>query len=254
MKLIELSKVTNRLNEVDFYPIPRAVLCLALLLIPIVLINEQIVSSLYLNIVIMYTSIIVLGFIIGGQQLLNYFKKVDHSWGKTLKLAIFMYIANMLLTLLGILFVGSNPQGIAGKEDNILQFVKNISLLPFIGLGEEMFRLLAFLGFFSLLLGNLYIRFIIASLLTSAIFGLMHTFDYPFTAFLPLFLGAIPVIVLTIYYKSIVPAIIQHMILDGLSFLAHLEQIGESLAGLIIILAVIIWFFRRKIFKSNEAP
>ncbi|WP_088105981.1 CPBP family glutamic-type intramembrane protease [Halalkalibacter urbisdiaboli] len=252
MKLFDMSLLTKRLELVGSFSTPRAILSLATVFIPITLINEQFLSSVYLQILIMYSSITILGFLIGGQDLLNYLQKVNYSWKKTFKIAIIIYVANMILTYLGILLVGSDPQGIAGKEDSIYVFFKNLSLLPFIGFGEEIFRLLTFLGFFSLLLGNIYVRFITASVLTSCLFGLMHTFDYPLATFLPLALGAIPVIVLTIYYKSVLPAIIQHLLLDGLSFLAHLEQIGEWLAGTIILFAVFIWIFRKYFIKSKD--
>lgn len=163
-----------------------------------------------------------------------------------------MIVLSMLFSMLGFWITGPNPQGLQGVTYDLRKYSLNPSMLPFIGFGEEILTFVVFFGLFTLIQGNRLFKLAIAIVMTAFIFGLLHVFNSPFLARIPIALGGIPILFLVIYYRSIVPTIIEYMLWDGINFLGHFEQIGLYMLHLLVYMGVVFIFIFRDMFTKKR--
>jgi hypothetical protein len=153
------------------------------------------------------------------------------------------------------LFGVTDPQGLENVIFTYKQYIESLIRLPFTAIGEEFFKLLIFLSFFGLLPSvSRHIRIFMAVLLAAFVFGHLHIFGYELTAGVPIMFGAIAGFYLALYYRSIIPLIIEHFIADLFAYTAH-TQIGE-LFEMFLVLAFLVtwlvWSFRDSIKKKDK--
>jgi membrane protease YdiL (CAAX protease family) len=216
------SLLRKRIKYLEEVSLTKAVLFLAIVPLTIILLNTDIPKNPYIDAIVDYVIMILFALMIGRRELQL---KPMGSIRETLGLSIKIMAASALLTWLGVEIIGSdNPQGLDGVVYTTEQYLKMNSLLPLIGMGEEFLIVLTFMGVFSLLTGARMGKFLSAILISSLVFGFLHAFYSPFTAILALGLGHIPFIFATIYYRSILPAIIAHIAWDGMSFFGHYNE------------------------------
>jgi membrane protease YdiL (CAAX protease family) len=216
------SSLRKRIKYLQEVSVTKAVLFLAIVPLTIILLNTDFPKNGYIDAILDYVIMIMYSLIVGRHELLL---KSMGSTKKTLGLSIKIMGFSAVLTWLGIKIIGSdNPQGLDGVVYTTQQYLKMDSLLPLIGFGEEFLIVLTFMGLFSLLTGGRISKFLFSLLLASLVFGFLHAFYSPFTAILALGLGHIPFIFATIYYRSILPAVIAHIGWDGFSFFAHYNE------------------------------
>jgi membrane protease YdiL (CAAX protease family) len=214
-----LRKSIKHLEEVS---VTKAVLFLSIIPLTIVLLNTNFTKSNYLDSILAYVIMIIYSLIIGRRQLQL---RSMGSIKKTLGLSLKIMAASVILGWIGVKIVGSNnPQGLTGVVYTTEQYIKLNSLLPLIGFAEEFLIVLTFMGLFSLLTGGRLTKFLFSLFLASLVFGFLHAFHSPFTAVLAIGLGHIPYIFATIYYRSIMPAIIAHIAWDGMNFFGHYNE------------------------------
>lgn len=214
-----------------------------LLIVPIMIVvfNENVIQNPYLDTIADYCIIIGFSLLFCRAQVFSFFRLVNGSYKETINAVILIFIWSNLATIVGAWFVGPDPQGVQNVTYNTVSFLKNCSLLPLIGFGEEFLKLLVFFGFFSLLPGGRSFRFICSLLIASSIFGFLHAFHYPIAASIPIALGAIPTVFLTIYFKSLWPAIIEHSVWDGLHFLSHYNAVDKAFSSFLVIVVMLLY-------------
>ena len=214
-----------------------------LLQIPVVviLLNTKIFTESKFDFLNLF--LILFGLIIGWQNINPYLIRVENSWSKTFKKGFFLYLYEMLFAGIVILITGnSNPMGIANTTISISTYLHTQLLLPpIVAFSEEFFKFLIFLAFISLIKLPKNIPIIISIILSSFIFGYMHVFHHTLTAGLPLAFSAIPSFIFLIKYKSIIPLIIAHFVLDTLAFISHIEIIGKNISGIIFSTIFLVW-------------
>jgi hypothetical protein len=121
--------------------------------------------------------------------------------------------------------------------------------LPFVAVGEEFLKLLIFISFY-LLLSQFsgLTRVFLAIFLASFIFGHMHIFGYILTAGVPIMIGAIPTFYFILYYRSILPLILEHFFFDFYSFSLRTEfQVLFQIGSVCLIL---IWVSGNSLLKE----
>ncbi|WP_141527879.1 CPBP family intramembrane glutamic endopeptidase [Priestia megaterium] len=210
--------------------------------------SQRFVSTQYAYNLLVQFTILFVTLILINKDLFLYLEIPENSITKTLTLSISICFSALMLKGIGLLIVGTkNPQGLAGTTLGKQEYLDSLTILPIIGIGEELLKLVIFLGLFSLIPGNKLVRFYGALLLVSFFFGFLHSFGYPITAVIPIFLGAIPTIFVTIYYKSVIPAILEHIFWDGFSFTYHYNN--NSIAYVMMILMLLFFI---KIFKDKN--
>lgn len=221
------------------YPAVKATIYF--LLIPLVIISlmESFYQALYLTLMC-----ILIGYQdIRGYVVFNQFKFVQLVRISVILLivsAVFSIIVLRIMSYFGI----DDPQGIRDSVLSNEEYYIALVELPFIAIGEEFFKFLIFISFFILLSQfSKYTKLIIAVLLASFVFGHLHIIGYELTVGLPLMIGAIPGFIFMIYYRSLLPLIIEHFIFDFLSFTIHSQY--EYVTYLLII-ALVIFLFMSK--------
>jgi hypothetical protein len=243
------SSLRKNIKHLEEVSITKAVLFLSIVPLTIVLLNTNFTRSNYLDSIIAYVIMMIYSLIIGRHQLqLKPMGAIKETFGISFKIIA----ASMILGWIGIKIVGTdNPQGLAGVVYTTEEYLKLNSLLPFIGFAEEFLIVLTFMGLFSLLNGGRITKFLYSLLLASLIFGFLHAFHSPFSAVLVIGLGHIPYIFATVYYRSIIPAIIAHIEWDGMNFFGHYN---ENLYYLIISSVIIIYFLLTSFSKKKTIP
>jgi membrane protease YdiL (CAAX protease family) len=238
-----LSKKIKYLEEVS---LAKAVLFFAIVPITIIMLNIDIFKNPYVDTILDYTVLIIYPLVVGRREL---FLKRMGPLKKTLIASFKILAASAILKWVGVEIIGSdNPQGLDGVVYTTEQYLKSNSLLPLIGFGEEFLCVLTFIGLFSLMSGGRLLKFLFSLLTASLIFGLLHAFNSPFTAVLAIGLGHIPHIFATFYYRSIIPAVIAHIVWDGMSFFG---LYNENLYYAIISVLMIVYFIYTLIPKKK---
>lgn len=156
---------------------------------------------------------------IGYKYLETYISKVNGKIISTIEATIFIMMASDLLAIIGFLIIGTNdPQQlrnitITGISYNLVG--KYILEYIFVGIGEELlcFYILMILLF---IIPSKY-KIIIGIVMTSLIFGLLHSINWPIISVIPIALSHIPLIYSYIKLKTLIPAMICHMISDILA-------------------------------------
>ncbi|MBC9786277.1 CPBP family intramembrane metalloprotease [Heliobacterium chlorum] len=183
---------------------------------------------------------------------------VRESWKNMFQIALAILITSNVLAGLSllVLFILSLTLSLLGFDSDAVSltpfivkrtplevFIQyNLLLLPFIAIGEELMKVIIFLGIASLLpLPNNY-RTPVAVVLAALIFGLFHAIHYSLAYTIPVFVGAIPYFVFFLLFRSIIPLIIAHFIHDGIGFLFHLETVGFPLM-LLALITFLTWMF-----------
>lgn len=243
------SSVTKNIKYLEEVSLTKAVLFFAIVPITIILLNVDVVKNPYVDTILDYAVLIIYPLIVGRREL--FLKRMD-PMKKTLMVSLKIIAASALLGWIGVKIIGSdNPQGLDGVVYTTEQYLKMNSLLPMIGFGEEFLCVLTFIGLFSLMPGGRLIKFLISLIATSMIFGFLHGFHSPFTAILAIGLGHIPYIFATFYYRSIIPAIIAHILWDGLNFFGHYN---EDLYYAFFSILMIVYFVYILIPKKKAVP
>jgi membrane protease YdiL (CAAX protease family) len=216
------SSLLKKIKYLKEISLAKAVLFFAIVPITIILFNVDFLKNRYADTLLDYAVLIIYPLVVGRRELL--LKRMG-PMKKTLIVAFNILVASALLKWVGVEIVGSdNPQGLNGVVYTTEQYLKSNSLLPLIGFGEEFLCVLTFIGIFSLMSGGRLAKFLISLLATSLIFGFLHAFHSPFTSVLAIGLGHIPHIFATFYYRSIIPAVIAHIVWDGMSFFGHYNE------------------------------
>ncbi|AHA07731.1 hypothetical protein TU60_23110 [Bacillus toyonensis] len=239
----ESPSIYRLLNKFNYIPEPTSFpyqkSFLYFLLIPslIITLNTGIYTPILLTLVCL---------LIGYKDIHVFLDFKRYKPKKILKLSISLLIINFLFSLLVLemlnLFNINDPQGIRGMVYTNKEYLDKLLQLPFIAVGEEFYKLLIFISFFILLSQfSGHTRIFIAIVLASFMFGYMHVFSYKLTAGLPLMIGAIPTFYFMLYYRSILPLIIEHFLFDFLSFSLHTQYqdfLLTFLQGVLIIFCI----------------
>ncbi|MFQ6583335.1 CPBP family intramembrane glutamic endopeptidase [Priestia megaterium] len=242
--------IEKKVKYLREYSTLRSALFLGMFPLTIISIQElyRFVSTQYAYDILLQFIILFSSFILVNKELFPYLKPPDNSVIKTLAISSSIFVSSLVLKLIGSFFVGTaDPQGLAGTTLSKQEYFEHLMILPVIGIGEELLKLTIFLGLFSLLPGNKLVKFFGALLLVSFSFGFLHSFGYPITAVIPIFLGAIPTIFATIYYRSIIPAILEHIFWDGFTFTFQYNN-----NFMVFIMMILMIFFFVQIFRNKE--
>lgn len=198
----------------------------------------------------MYSILIAASLTLGFIDLSKYFIRVNGSTKQTLKVGCYLFIFEYGFTLVGLwicahIFGIIGPQGIATRKDTTSIFLQEVSLLPWITVGEEFFKILVFLGALACLTTTSpKLRIALAILISTLAFGYAHAFNYKLAVGFPIALSAIPSYIFLLKYKSIYPLIISHLIFDLSSFTMHWENNGELIIGLVPFSILVIFTYR----------
>ncbi|WP_088230739.1 CPBP family glutamic-type intramembrane protease [Bacillus cereus] len=242
-----LYRLLNKLNyipEPTRFPYQKSILYFLLIPSLIVTLNTGTYTPILLTLVCL---------LIGYKDIRIFLDIKRYKLRKLLKISLILLIINLLFSLLALkmlsLFNISDPQGIRGVIYTDKEYIDKLLHLPFIAVGEEFYKLLIFISFFILLSQfSGRTRIFIAIILASFMFGYMHVFSYKLTAGLPLMIGAIPTFYFMLYYRSILPLIIEHFLFDFFSFSLH-TQYQEFL--LIFLQGFFIIFCMWQVIKSS---
>lgn len=209
------------------------------LLIPgiIISLNENVYHPVFLTIACL---------LIGHKDIKPFVNLKQYKLLDLLKISGVTILFSLLFSVVGLkimaLFGVNDPQGLKGVIISNQEYINSLMKLPFIAVGEEFFKLLMFLTLFSLIsFGSRTARILIATLIAAFIFGHLHIFGYEITAGVPLMFGAIPTFYLMLYYRSILPLIIEHFFTDFYSFTGH-TVFGDLFVQISTIVFVIGWF------------
>lgn len=233
----------------DLNPVPYRKAVLYSLLIPalIISLNEKIYHPFYLTVICL---------LIGYKDNRPFVDIKQYKLMELLRMTGITFVVSALFSLAGLKLMSlwgvDDPQGLKHVVYSNEQYVDSIVRLPFTAIGEEFFKLLIFLAFFSLVsVGSKYFKIFVAALLASFMFGHMHVFNYELTAGVPIMLGAIPTFYLMLYYRSILPLIIEHFLFDLYSYTAHTVY-GDLFVHVCTVIFIFAWFgwmiksFRKK--------
>ncbi|KAA0795305.1 hypothetical protein EXW45_23775 [Bacillus wiedmannii] len=217
-----ICRLLNKLNYIPKptrFPHQKAILYFLLIPSLIITLNTGIYSPILLTLVCL---------LIGYKDIHVFVDIKRYKLKNLLRISIVLLILNLLFSLLALemlrLFNIHDPQGIRSVVYTNKEYIDNLLHLPFIAVGEEFYKLLIFISFF-ILLSQFpgHTRIFIAIVLASFMFGYMHVFNYKLTAGLPLMIGAIPTFYFMLYYRSILPLIIEHFLFDFFSFSLHTQ-------------------------------
>jgi membrane protease YdiL (CAAX protease family) len=238
-----LARNIKYLNELT---IMQAVLCLAIVPLTIIILNEDLLTNPFYDSILTYLIMILFALLVGNKQIVTFVNIPEQSIKKTLKLTFMIVILGALFHFIGILIVGDDPQQVADLKISSEKFIKYIILLPFIGIGEEFFKLTMFIGIYSLVTSGRISKFLLSIIVVSFTFGFLHAVHSPILASIPIGLGAIPALVITFYYRSIIPAILSHVLWDGMFFLFHFQPIARDILSLFISIGIFLYLFLSK--------
>ncbi|MDP4085768.1 MAG: CPBP family intramembrane metalloprotease [Bacillota bacterium] len=236
-----LNSLRKNIKYIEEVSIIRALLCLAILPLTIVLLNIDIFRNKYIETIVVYLIMITYSFVIGRKDLLL---KPTGTVKTNVKIVFYIVAASAVLKWLGASAIRSNnPQHLSGVVYTGKQYLQLNSLLPLIGLAEEFLCVLTFIGLYSLLTKGRLRKFVFSLIMTSMIFGFLHAFQSPLTAVLAIGLGHIPFIFATFYYRSILPAVIAHMVWDGMNFFGHYNQNMYFMFYSVLIIVYLVYLF-----------
>lgn len=230
-------KQVNSHPSLDSVPFRKVVLYSLLIPGMLISINEGVYHSIWLTLVCL---------LIGYKDIKPFVNLKQYKLMELLKISGITIIASLLFSVLGLkimsLFGVTDPQGLKDLVLTNEEYINKLEILPFIAVGEEFFKLLMFLALFSLItFGSKNIRILIATLIAAFIFGHLHVFSYEITAGIPIMIGAIPTFYLMLYYRSILPMIVEHFFMDFYSFTGH-TVFGNLFVQIVSIVFMICWF------------
>jgi membrane protease YdiL (CAAX protease family) len=147
----------------------------------------------------------------------------------------------MFFSLPGLLISGKDPQGLTNITTNFSSFI-HIGLLKyiFVGIGEELFNFYILLTLISFIRGKN--RLILSVLITCLIFGLLHGINWPILSAFFIAFGHIPYIYSYGKYKSLLPAMLAHVINNMLVAMTLIPGI-ESLVNFTIQITFFVFVF-----------
>ncbi len=200
-------------------------------------INEGVYHSIWLTLVCI---------LIGYKDIKPFVNLKQYKLMELLKISGVTIIVSLLFSVIGLkimsLFGVTDPQGIKNLVYSNEEYINKLEILPFIAIGEEFLKLLMFLALFNLItFGPRSSRILIATLMAAFIFGHLHIFSYELTAGIRIMIGAIPTFYLMLYYRSILPLIIEHFFMDFYSFTGH-TVFGDLFVQIVSIVLMICWF------------
>ncbi|MFD4706089.1 type II CAAX prenyl endopeptidase Rce1 family protein [Gottfriedia sp. NPDC058432] len=221
------------------FPIVKATLFFLLIPSMIIAINTNIYSPIVLTFVCL---------IIGYRDIGTFFNVKKYKFHKLMKISIILFMISAVFSVISVKIMSyfniSDPQGISELILTDKVYFKMLTTLPFVAVGEEFLKLLVFISFFLLLVQfSNNTRIFIAIILASFIFGHLHIFNYKLTAGIPLMIGAIPSFYFMLYYKSILPLIIEHFLFDFFSLTLH-TQYHEIVLVFLTSVGIIVMFWQ----------
>ncbi|WP_066301040.1 type II CAAX prenyl endopeptidase Rce1 family protein [Bacillus sp. FJAT-29937] len=230
-------KKVNSHPILDSIPFRRAVLYSLLIPGMLISINEGAYHAIWLTLVCL---------LIGYKDIKPFVNFKQYKLLELLKISGITIVVSLLFSIAGLkimsLFGVMDPQGLKDLVLTNEEYLNKLEILPFIAVGEEFFKLLMFLALFSLItVGTKNTRILIATLIAAFIFGHLHVFSYEFTAGIPIMFGVIPTFYLMLYYRSIIPLIIEHFFADFYSFTGH-TVFGDLFVQIVSIVFMICWF------------
>ncbi|MGO4350138.1 CPBP family intramembrane glutamic endopeptidase [Paenibacillus sp. MCAF9] len=237
----------------------RAFIYLALLPLLIVLIKTNFVDNRYIDNLLFYLSLILVCVLMGYKDISKYFSKPGNSTKATLKVSFALLFVEALFGFIivqigAFFFQVTDPQGISNITTPLDIYLKELTLLPFIAVGEEFYKVLILLGVISCLPNfSTRTKVIIAILIASLAFGYAHGINHKITAGLPIAISAIPSFIFLLKYKSIYPLIISHFFFDLLSFTAHWDGYGQAIVYLISF-SVYVYYMLKVVFRKQDKP
>jgi len=177
--------------------------------------------------------------IFGYRYVEPYISKVKNNVGDTLLTVILIIIAKSFLVGISFFLLNTNdPQGLSQHSNTFNHFIyKDFLDYIFVGIGEELFNFYILLTLISFIKGKY--KFIISVLITSIIFGIVHSINWPILAVFPIALSHIPYIYSYGRCKSLLPAMIAHAIVDMLVVLTLIPGM-ESIIVIIFQISVFI--------------
>ena len=226
-------------NDKGRYPTVRATLYFLLIPLMIISLMESFYDVMYLTL---------LCILIGYKDIRGYVVLKQFKFIQLLRISVILYFVSAFFSLVVVKIMSyfgiDDPQGIRDSVLSNEEYYRALLKLPFIAIGEEFLKFLIFISFFILLSQfSKYTKLIIAVILASFVFGHLHIIGYELTAGLPLMIGAIPGFIFMIYYRSLLPLIIEHFIFDFLSFTIHSQYV---LVTYLVFIALVIFLFTSK--------
>ncbi|MFW5962044.1 MAG: type II CAAX prenyl endopeptidase Rce1 family protein [bacterium] len=203
----------------------KSILFITLMPISYFLVSYNFSTNGYLNQIISYALLILICLIFGQKEIKDYINKIE-SWKKTISISFLLLIVMGIFAAVGVVFIGNvrDPQGIMDVQITIVELLQVLSILPGVAIGEELLKVLIFLGFISIFKLKWRARVFLAVIISSFFFGYLHVVHYPFTAMIPIAVGSIPSFLFLLYYKSIIPLILAHFLWDTLSFMMRINS------------------------------
>lgn len=177
---------------------------------------------------------------VGYKYVEPYISKVKNNVGDTLLTVILIMIAKGFLLRISFFLLNTNdPQGLSQHSNTFNHFIyKDFLYYIFVGIGEELLNFYILLTLISFI--NRKYRFIISVLITSIIFGMLHSINWPILAAFPIALSHMPYIYSYGRYKSLLPAMIAHAISDMLVALTLIPGMESIIANILQISVFII--------------
>ena len=247
----QLYRLLDRLKytpEQTNYPFAKAILYFLLIPIIIISLNKEVYSPIYLTLACL---------LIGHRDIRVFTNFKQYSLRALFKISFKVFMVSMVFLVIALkileFFNINDPQGLKNKVMENDEYISSLLSLPFIAVGEELMKLLFFISFFLLLSQfSRNTRIFIAVILASFIFGYMHIFNYKITAGFPLMFSAIPTFYFMLYYRSILPLIIEHFFFDFFSFSVHTQyQDIVFFCLLVLIIITTIWHVVKIPFKKD---
>ncbi|WP_166239096.1 CPBP family intramembrane glutamic endopeptidase [Paenibacillus turpanensis] len=233
-----------------------------LLMLPILIILLHIPFSenAFINGWYYYGLLLLFGLALGRKDIIRYCKPVKRSWSQTAKAAFYLLLTKGVLgsvVLLAMSLAGnSDPQGVLYEYHSVDIFLQQITIVPFVAISEEFFKVLIFLGlYWTFRRLSPVSRASLAVLGASFIFGAIHSFEYAAAAVLPIALGAIPTYYFFIKYKSLFPLIITHFLWDAFFLAGQIEGFGKAFITFLQITSIlsIVVIVVHRLFWVNRA-
>jgi len=165
---------------------------------------------------------------IGYKYIEPYISKVKNKRENIFLVALYILLLSLFFRIPGFLIAGRDPQGLSGITTDFRNFIYiGFFKYIFVGIGEELFNFYILLTLISFIKGKH--RFIVSILITSTIFGLLHGIYWPILSVFPIGFGHIPYIYSYGKYKSLLPAMFAHSLMDILSTLYSIPGIENLL-------------------------
>lgn len=179
---------------------------------------------------------------IGYRYIEPYISKVKNNLGDTLLTVILIMIAKGVLIAISLFLINnSDPQGLTQSSNTFTNFIyKDFLNYIFVGIGEELLNFYILLTLVSFIKSKY--RVIISILITTCIFGALHSINWPILAVFPIALSHLPYIYSYGKFKSLLPAMIAHAIGDMLVVLALVPGMRNIIEIVIQIFVFIIIF------------